>query len=279
MPDIDTKRSAIIVSLSSDIGLAMAAHWLELGHAVAGTYRTMAPALTQLREAGTTLVPCDLGDAAATDAAARALCAGVPEWDVLVLAAGQLDPIGPFADCDFDAWSQSLTVNLTGQLRILHRLLPARRRGGGEPGPCVLFFAGGGANGAPVNVSAYTLSKIALTKMTELLDAEMPDVRFAIIGPGWVRTKIHDTMLRAGEQAGDGYARTVERLASGQFTPMADVLACCDWIIESSRDVIGGRNISVAFDRWGTPDLARALQDDPNLHKLRRHGNDRLPPR
>ena len=37
--------------------------------------------------------------------------------------------------------------------------------------------------------------------MCELLDAEVPDVKFVILGPGWVRTKIHDAVLQAGKIA------------------------------------------------------------------------------
>lgn len=279
MPAADAPpRTALIVSISSDIGLAMADRWRARRWQVAGTYRTGTPATGRLGREGSGLVACDLADPASVDAAAAELLRLVPAWDVLVLAPGLLDPIGPFEACDFEAWAGSLDVNLVNQLRMLHRLLPARRRGT-EPGPCVLFFAGGGANGAPVNTSAYTLSKIALVKMTELLDAELPDTRFAIVGPGWVRTKIHGSVLRAGERAGDNHARTVERLASGRFTPMEDVLDCCDWVVDAPRAVVGGRNLSVAFDRWGEAELERALAGNPDLYKLRRHGNDRFPPR
>jgi NAD(P)-dependent dehydrogenase (short-subunit alcohol dehydrogenase family) len=190
-------------------------------------------------------------------------------WDALVLCPGTLDPVGPFSVVAFQQWEESITVNFTNQLRVLHALLPVRRAGAGN-GPCVLFFAGGGTNNATLNFSAYTVSKIALIKMCELLDAEVQDTRFAIVGPGWVNTKIHQQTLSAGARAGASYERTLEKLKTGDFTSVEDVLECCDWLMDLPRESMSGRNFSVAGDRWGTDDLASRLRRDPDLHKLRR---------
>lgn len=266
----------IIVSASSDIGGALAHHWRAAGHPVVGTYRTASAAVDALEHAGISLVPCDLSDTASVRAASAALIRSAPAWDVLVLAPGALEPVGRFLDCDFEEWAASLTVNLTNQLRLIHALLPARSRGT-APGPLVLLFAGSGSNGAAPGYSAYTVSKIALTKMCELLDAELPDTRFAILGPGWVRTKIHQATLRAGARAGVAHRRTLDMLAGGAWTPMAEVLACCDWLATAPRAVVGGRNFSTVHDRWGSAELTARLARDGDLYKLRRAGNDALP--
>lgn len=265
-------QTAIIVSISSDIGLAMAERWLARGDRVLGTYRSESAGVSALRAQGATLIQCDLGDGAAVDAAGAALAEAAGQWDVLVVAPGSTEPIGPFAATDFDQWDHSITINFTNQLRILHRLLPTRRVEA-ELGPCVIFFAGGGTNNATVNYSAYTVSKIALIKMVELLDAEIADARFAIVGPGWVKTKIHEETLRAGSAAGANLQRTREKIDQGDFTPMERVLDCCDWIAASPREVVGGRNFSVVFDAWDRPELTSALRADNNMYKLRRHGN------
>ncbi len=126
-------------------------------------------------------------------------------------------------------------------------------------------------------VSAYTMSKIALIKMVELLDAEMPDVRFVSVGPGWVKTKIHEEMIKAGPVGGDGYSATVRKLQDADpnaWTEMTSVVECCDWLIAADRSAIGGRNFSVANDEWRRPTLAVALRQDHNMYKLRRHNNN-----
>lgn len=265
----------MVVAASSGIGAALARRWLARGWKVAGTYRRRAPLVDALSAEGASLVACDLTDPAHVARASAALRELVSPWDVLVLAAGRLEPIGPFDELDMDAWERSLQANLVGPLRLVRALLDARRRDAARP-PSVLFFAGGGTNGPVPRFSAYTLSKVALIKMTELLAAELPDVRFTIVGPGWVDTPIHGEVLAAGSRAGEVHARTQERLAAGDFTPMEDVVACCEWLLDAPVAEVSGRNFSVVHDRWGTDELRAALQADPDLYKLRRHGNARV---
>ena len=266
-------RSAIIISASSDIGMAISQHWLTRDWKIFGTYRTRSQAVNDLAAHGVSLVHCDLSDSQSVNDACSQLRKLCPNWNVLALCPGMLDPIGAFADCNFPEWEESVKVNFTSQMRIIHELLPTRH-GNSVVEPSMLLFAGGGTNDAPVNYSAYTASKVALIKMCELLAAEIPDARFVIVGPGWVKTKMHDSTLGAGARAGANYHRTVERLSSDKFTSMDEVLDCCDWLIEAPRGVMNGRNFSVTYDMWGTEELASRLIEEPNMYKLRRHGND-----
>ena len=100
-------------------------------------------------------------------------------WNLFVSAAGTMEPIAPFFSADFDVWEQSVTVNSTAQLRVLHGLWPQRSR---DPVD-VMLMAGGGTNNPFTNYSAYCVSKIALIKMCELLDDEEDDLNIFIIGP------------------------------------------------------------------------------------------------
>ncbi len=268
-------RSTIIISASSDIGDALCRRWLGRGWKVFGTYRTRSEEVDDLDNQGVKLVHCDLSNAASIVIACSNLRMLCPQWDVLVICPGTLDPVGAFLECDFDEWEESVRVNFTSQMRVIHALLSCRRINFGVE-PCVLFFAGGGTNNAHVNYSAYVASKIALIKMCELLDAEVSDVRFVIVGPGWVKTKIHGSTLKAGVQAGANYQRTLEKLAGNEWMPMERVLDCCDWLVNAPRESISGRNFSVVSDRWGTEELERRLAQEPNMYKLRRYGNEWL---
>ena len=267
------KRSAVVIAASSDIGSAICRRWLAGGWHIFGTYRQHSSTVDELLTGGAELVQCDLTDRASIIAAGSALRTLCPQWDALVMCPAIQDPVGAFHECDFDEWEESLLVNFTSQMRLIHELLPARNVNS-TPEPIVLLFAGGGTNDAPTNYSAYIISKIALTQMCELLDAEIPDTRFAIVGPGWVKTKIHESTLRAGARAGANYQRTIEKLAGNECTSMEQVLNCCDWLVEAPRKLISGRNFSVVFDKWGTSALEQQLVADYNMYKLRRHGND-----
>ncbi|MDD5109276.1 MAG: SDR family oxidoreductase [Candidatus Omnitrophica bacterium] len=269
------KRTAIIISVSSDIGSAMALRWATAGWKVFGTYRTYSAILPKLTRRNVKLVPCDLASVTAINKSVSDLKSLCGKWDVLVLCPGSQDPIGPFMHADFEEWEASVKVNFTSQVRIVRALLPLRNIPN-RVNPCVLFFAGGGTNNAPVNYSAYIVSKIALIKMCELLDSEIKDTNFTIIGPGWVKTKIHNSTMDARGRAGANYKRTIDKLSGKECTPMKQVLDCCDWLISSSREVVSGRNFSVVFDKWGSKKLENFLRTDDNIYKLRRFGNDLL---
>jgi NAD(P)-dependent dehydrogenase (short-subunit alcohol dehydrogenase family) len=263
-----------ILSISSDFGIALAEAWLNRGIGVAGTYRTDSAACARLRDKGAKLIRCDLSDTASLNSAVSDL-KRLWDWDVLVIAPATQEPIGPFIDISFKEWEKSLHVNFTSHLHLLHDLLPSRRTAS-ERGPIALFFAGGGTNNATVNYSAYTISKIASIKVVELLDAEITDTRFSILGPGWVKTKIHQASLDARDRAGTNYERTVRMLESENTVPLDRVVACCDWLIGAPRQIVGGRNFSLVHDCWGEPKLDELLKEDANMYKLRRAGNDRL---
>jgi NAD(P)-dependent dehydrogenase (short-subunit alcohol dehydrogenase family) len=267
------KMKAVIIAISSDIGYALAKRWQKQGMKIAGTYRKPSALVHDLKKSGIKTFSCDLSQRASVDKACVGLRRALGRWDYLILCAGDLQPVGAFADGDFNRWKKSVEVNFLSQLRFVHQLLPwrekkARRR------PVVVFFAGSGTNKATKNYSAYTVSKIALIKMCELLDAEVPDVNFVILGPGWVKTKIHQATLDEGKSAGANYQKTLDKLAGHGCTPMEAVLDCCDWLIRARRRAVGGRNFSAVFDKWGSPSLVKKLLEEPDMYKLRRHGND-----
>ncbi len=268
-------RNAVIISISSDIGIAMAQRWLLDGWRVYGTYRTESLAVKDLIKRGAKLVFCDLSDLYSIEQCCLKIKSQCLQWDALIMCSGLQDPVINFIDSNFDEWENSIKVNFSSQMRIVHSLLHTRKLQT-KLGPCVLFFAGSGTNSAPVKYSAYVVSKIALIKMCELLDADISDTRFTVVGPGWVKTKIHDSTLKAGLHAGANYQKTKEKLASNELTPMKTVLDCCDWLVNSPREVVSGRNFSVVFDQWGSEELKNKLLEDSQMYKLRRHKNNEL---
>lgn len=260
----------VVVSASSDIGLAVAQDWAKSGHSVVGTFRNYS-SRPILKSHGITPIHCDLSRRFSSKLATRRILRIVDynKIDCLLLSAGTLLPIGRFADTRFSDWRHSMDVNFLAQLGIVRDLMPALSNG------CrVIFFAGGGTNGATERYSAYTISKIATIKMCELLAFEYPNVSFFSVGPGWIRTKIHNETLQAGPSAGNGLDRTIEQLASGSMLPMASLVSRMNWLIDQKPEVVTGRNFSASHDPLGDNRLADILERDENMFKLRRYGND-----
>lgn len=261
----------VVVSISSDIGTALAKDWIHEGHEVWGTFRRWSSNCDALKHMGASLVHCDLLDENSIVTAFRSF-PKTKDWTTLVLSAGDQNPIGLFKDINFQEWADSIQTNLVGQVNFLHNMMkiPSSQ----NSLRTVIFFAGGGTNNATERYSGYTISKIASIKICELLDFENKDYKFTCIGPGWVDSKIHDATIVAGLNAGNNLEKTILMRQDGQMNPMINVIRCCNWVISSPKEVVGGRNFSVVNDSWELESLEIALRSNPNLYKLRRFGNE-----
>lgn len=255
-------KVCIILSITSDIGMALAQRYGRDGYKVFGTRRSDVPP----NSIETFYLDID-SKASVIQFAVDVKRLGV-KWDTLISCPCNPLPLEPFFESEFDEWSKSVHTNAIEQLRVLHELYPYR----GEKAN-VVFFAGGGVNNAVLNFSAYTISKIMLIKMCEYLDAET-DLNIFAVGPGWTRTKGHHTILRNIDAKDPRYQQTIDFLNSGKGTSMDDIYDCIRWLSEQGKEVASGRNFSVVNDKWDSGELANILRGNPDMYKLRRHGND-----
>ena len=145
----------IIISISSDIGFALAKKWLNEGHSVTGTFRTRSLLCDELEDMGANLVPCDLEDKTSINSAITIIKSGM-HWNTLTIATGNQEPVGKFLTCNFESWHQSINVNFINQLKIVHGLMDHKS----SLQSSVLFFAGGGTNNATVDYSDLSIIHI-----------------------------------------------------------------------------------------------------------------------
>jgi len=267
------EKNVFVLGIGSDIGKALAERYCKQGYNIVGTYRNAASVKSLLDTRGVHLIKCDVGNKSDIRKCVKKYNGLAKPWDIFISCVGSMEPIGKFFDCNFDQLKKSVVVNSIAQLHFLHSIYPCRRKGK----PChVVFFAGGGTNNPFTNYSAYCASKIMLIKMCELLDDENPDLNVFIVGPGWVRTKIHTQTLDNSTAAGDSYTKTKNFLESeNPGTDYKDIYDCISWCVAQGRDMAGGRNFSVVYDSWrkGGQSLKNQLCKDKNKFKLRRYKN------
>ena len=263
-------KKSIIFSISSDIGYNLSLKLLEDNHIIYGTYNNYSQNLKKLEALGAKLFKCDLlkdDDIIKTINLIKKECSC---WDNLFILQASMNPIGSLDKLNMNDWENSIKLNFINQVKIIKELLNTRNT---HITPTVITFAGGGTNNATKNFSAYTISKISLIKMMELLYAEFPDIKFTCVGPGWVKTKIHEETIKAKDNAVEAYNDTKKHLESNDFTSMDKVIECLLWIIKSKKEIVSGRNFSIVHDKWDTKELEIELEKNNNMYKLRREGN------
>lgn len=261
-------NKAIILGGSSAIGTELIERLSSKYSSILSTYNSRVPtnmpenvllkhldiATTNLKEFADTLQDDDEG------------------WDLFVSCIGTQEPVGLFESVNVEQWVQGFNKNFTLQIELLLRLLPFRNRDGNAT---VVFFAGGGTNGATPYYSAYTLGKIGLIKCVELLDDEISDTKFVALGPGWMLSDIHNATIEAGPTiAGQNYFKTRYMLDNQSLMNTSNkVVDDIFFLISQPKHLVGGRNFSSVHDSFSEQTLQELYDANPNFYRLKRFMN------
>jgi NAD(P)-dependent dehydrogenase (short-subunit alcohol dehydrogenase family) len=266
-------NNIIILGVNADIGRNICKLYHNEGFNIIGTYRRDFPEYAELAQLESLkLVRCDLTNPDDIRHLADVVRAQNFGWTTVFSSVGTSEPIGRFFELDFDEWEQSVNINMNSQLRAIHALYPLRDA---SEIVNIALLAGGGTNNPFRCYSAYCVAKIGLIKMCELLDDEADDINIFILGPGFVKTKTHLETLKAAEKAESNYERVKQFCDSeDKGTKFEDIYKCLRWAESMGRETVGGRNLSVVHDQWGTDMLAAELKRDINMYKLRRFRNN-----
>ncbi|OUU26445.1 MAG: hypothetical protein CBB97_08065 [Candidatus Endolissoclinum sp. TMED37] len=265
--------NTVIISATSDIGLAYARHCKPQTTHLLGTYRDLSRH-HELNGICDTSLYLDLSHGESIESFKIKFNQLALKWSRLIFCPCQPYPYQDFFKSKFSDWEESFHINSIKQLELLHFLYRSR-----DKDAKVLFFAGGGTNSAVEAFSAYTSAKIHLIKMVELLDHENNDMCFSILGPGWVNTKTHLNVLNHSDPNSQKYKETIKFIKKPLgATPIDEVVHSINWIFNQPKKIVGGRNFSTAYDpinmsHSDSERLTMHLEKDTNMYKLRRHGN------
>jgi len=262
-------KKTIVISISSDISLFLIDNVLKK-HRIIGTYRTLNKRLKQIKKIPRiNLLKLDISKKTNIQNFFYKNKKLLTNWDNCIVSVGGQKPIGRFEKLETNEISTSIDINFKNQIILLNLLLSLRKKRGIKN---VITWAGPGTNNANKLYFPYTISKIALIKSMELLDYEIGDVKFCILGPGWVKTKIHKETLKNKKNSEKNFNIT-KKVLKGNLnidTPISDIDKCVDWVFRSKKKEVGGKNFSVKHDEWKSPKFMKKLLDHKDYYKLRR---------
>lgn len=262
------------MSASSDIGLELTKRYLVDGYTVVGTYRRQGWTDAIVSQPHCHLFSCDITKKESVRRFISAYKRLRLPWETCISCISEPLPLTPFFSEDFDQWDQSLHINAIDQLRLVHGLYPLRTT---DTKTNIVFFSAGGVMKPVRDFSAYTLSKILLIKICEYLAAENPLLNVFTVGPGWTKTKIHDLIINDPQVSKEMRDATKKFLQSTEETSMQDIYDCIRWLCSQDQRSVSGRNFFIPKDPWKGSNgkmLIRQLQQDTDMYKLRRHGDD-----
>jgi NAD(P)-dependent dehydrogenase (short-subunit alcohol dehydrogenase family) len=261
----------LVTGASRGLGRIVAMRLAELGRPVTVAARdaaTLEHALADLDPvegtAAHAALPLDVSDAAAWAAAdADGAFADVTG---LVCAHGTIGPIGDVADLDFDAYMNTLAVNVGGCVLAAKTLAGRLRAADGA----AVFLSGGGATGPFARFDAYATSKAATVRLAENLHAG--GLRVNAVAPGFLVTAMQADVLDAGvERVGEAYFEKVRSaVADNQGDDPARAAELIAFLLSDAARGISGKLLSAPWDPWDEPEFQARLSAEKDLATLRR---------
>ena len=180
-----------------------------------------------------------------------------PRLDILVNNAAIGGPIGPLADNDWDAWRDTIQVNLLAPAELCKRSIEwMRETGGGR----IVNLSGGGAASPRPNFSAYAAAKCALVRLTETAARETASlgIRVNAVAPGAMDTE----MLREAQRSGlEPVSTTVDPRTAAELIV---------YLASEESAGITGKLISAVWDPWRSLDRHVADLQGTDVYTLRR---------
>ena len=232
-------RSALVTGASGGIGGAVARALNARGAAVALS-DVRPKGLEQLAaELGERVhvIPCDLGDAAATDALAKDAEAALGGIDILINNAG-LTRDNLLLRMKDEDWQRILDINLTAAFRLTRACLRGmmKRRWGRIIGLASVV----GVTGNPGQAN-YSASKAALIGMTKSLAREVASrgITANCVAPGFIATPMTEGL---GE---DVKARLVAQIPGGRLGTADEIAAAIVFLASDEAAYITGQTLHV----------------------------------
>jgi NAD(P)-dependent dehydrogenase (short-subunit alcohol dehydrogenase family) len=250
-------RVALIVGAGRGIGEAIAVRFAKEGARLilsARTARELETVAKTVRATGGTalVVATDVTAAAQVTNLVQKSIEAFGQLDILVNAAGTYGPIGRAWEIDAEEWTNTFSVNLFSSFLLCQHVVPHMIRAGRGK---IINFSGGGATSPLCRFSAYGVSKAAVVRFTETLAEELKEFNIQVnaIAPGAVDTKLQDSVLAAGEKAGDLLQRISRLRETGDGgTPREVPAALAVFLASDDSGNLTGRLISAPNDKWET---------------------------
>lgn len=194
-----TGKTALITGASRGIGSAAARAFAEAGARVALTARSGAALEELAAELGDAALalPCDVSDYAAVERAVAQTTERFGGIDVLVGNAAVIEPIGPLAELDPEAFARAAQVNVTGVFNGMRAVLPGMLKAGGGS---LLTVSSGAAHRPMEGWAAYCSTKAGAAMLIRSADMEYRGrgIRSMGLSPGTVATQMQREIRASG---------------------------------------------------------------------------------
>ncbi|MHA3978150.1 SDR family oxidoreductase [Halovulum sp. GXIMD14794] len=234
-------KAVIITGASRGIGAAAARAFAKAGAHVLLSARSAAAIETiagEIRKDGGSAIAqaADVSSWAEVQALVETARREWGRLDVLVNNAGVIEPIGPLAKSDPEAWTHATDINFKGTYYGLRAALPVMQTQGSG---VVINLSSGAANSPLEGWSHYCSSKAGAAMLTQCADREAQgDVRVVGLSPGTVATEMQVQIRKSG-------INPVSQLDPSAHIPAEWVARALVWLATPDAAEFAGTDVSL----------------------------------
>jgi 3-oxoacyl-[acyl-carrier protein] reductase len=232
-------KTALVTGASGGIGgaIAKALHAQGATVALSGTRREALEKVAAELGARTHVLPCDLGDPAATDALAKEAEAAMGKLDILVNNAGLTRDNIAMRMKD-EEWQKVLDVNLTAGFRLARGAMRGmmKRRFGRIIGITSVV----GVTGNPGQAN-YAAAKAGMIGMSKALAQELASRTITVncVAPGFIETPMTEALTA------DQKARILPAVPAGRLGTAEEIAAAVVFLASDEASYITGQTVHV----------------------------------
>jgi len=234
-----TGKTALVTGASGGIGgaIAKALHAQGATVALSGTRREALEKVAAELGGRTHVLPCDLGDPAATEALVKDAEAALGKLDILVNNAGLTRDNISMRMKD-EEWQKVLDVNLTAGFRLARAAMRGmmKRRFGRIIGITSIV----GVTGNPGQAN-YAAAKAGMIGMTKALAQELASRSITVntVAPGFIETAMTDALTE------DQKAQILPKVPMGKLGSGADIASAVVYLASDEAGYVTGQTIHV----------------------------------
>ena len=193
--------------------------------------------------------------------------------DLIISTIGVQGEINNFFNSNLKKFKKTFDINFFSHVYLLKNLYKTIRN---NKRTLIILFSGGGATSKRENFSSYSLSKIALVKLVEILSTEIKtkNIRINAIAPGIIDSKMTRTILKNENKVEHKEILKIKKAFKSSNKSLNNVYDLINLLLFKSGKNISGKILSSRWDnfkKWNKIEVRKISSSD--IFTMRRRQN------
>ncbi len=192
------------------------------------------------------------------------------ESRLIINTIGDLGEIKDISSLNLKKFERTLKINFFSNLTILQKILKLRKN---KKRLSIILFSGGGATSYRKNFGTYSISKIALVKLVEIVSKEVDDkyIQINAIAPGIIKSKMILTTLKNKNLVSKQEIKKIKQQSPDTNKTLNKLYRVIKFLVSKKAEKISGKLISSKWDnieKWKRKKIEKFCKSE--LYTIRR---------